>query len=145
MAARRRSVERSRGLRSRLSAGARRRAARGDVGSCARQGGPWMDGLPITQAVGSSVSEPVSSGTNGRGRTLVSGSGFQPSRRRALRTAVSLRPSRPAIQRLLLSLALRRRMVRSRPGISADRGGRVGGRPCGLARALSPPACRLCW
>jgi Gluconate 2-dehydrogenase subunit 3 len=121
------------------------RAARGDVGSCAREGGPWMGGLPITQAVGSSVAEPVSSGTNGRGRRLVSGSGFQPSRRRALRTAVSLRPSRPAIHRLLLSLTLRRRMVRSRSGISAGRGERVGGRPCGLASALSPPACRHCW
>ena len=51
------------------------------------------------------------SGSNGR---WGSGDGVQPSRRRLLRTCFSSSPSRPPIQRLLLPLALRRRMIRSR-------------------------------
>jgi len=65
--------------------------------------------------------------------------GFQPSRRRLLRTAFSLRPSRPAIQRLLISFALRRRMARSRSWSFLFTGERTTGRPLGRARALSPP------
>jgi hypothetical protein len=74
------------------------------------------------------------------------GPGFQPRRRRILRTAVSPRPSRPAIHRLLLSLAFKRRMVRSRSEIFADRGERAGGRAGGrasLGSHQSPQSPRL--
>jgi hypothetical protein len=143
MAARRRSMERSRGLGSMLFAvGAVRSGVRGEAGDGAAEGGTSRIGFPVTEAVIGSASAPPASNSKGRGRGLGSGPGFQPSRRRALRMAVSLSPSRPAIHRLLLSLALRRRMVRSRSGIFSGAGARAGGRPGSRARARSPPACK---
>jgi hypothetical protein len=108
---------------------------RGEAGDGAAEGGTSRIGFPVTEAVMVSASERLASNSKGRGRGLGSELGFQPSRRRALRMAVSLSPSRPAIHRLLLSLALRRRMVRSRAGIFSGAGARAGGRPGSRARA----------
>jgi hypothetical protein len=83
---------------------------------------PWTDRegwrrdflQPHRLAVAASTANCTCKLASGRKERLGSGPGFQPSRRRLLRTAFSLSPSRPAIQRLLISLALRRRMVQSR-------------------------------
>jgi hypothetical protein len=84
------------------------------------------------------VCEPAFDGKRRRG----SGQGFQPSRRRIFRTAFSLRPSRPAIHRLLIPLALRRRIVLSRSWFLLCPAELPEGRPSGRASALSPPAWR---
>src|SRR5260370_4712875 len=115
MAASRRSIERSKGLQSRLSAVAwGKSGARREAGDGAAEGRASIGVLRVREAVADIASEPPTCGRNGRERKLGSGPGFQPRRRRILRTAFSLRPSPPAIHRLLLSLALRRRMVPSR-------------------------------
>src|SRR5206468_4378058 len=124
-----------RGLASRLFAAA-------SVGCCDILSG----GCSVTQdeVLSNVLAETTASCTcepaSGRKERLASGPGFQPSRRRLLRTAFSLRPRRPAIQRLLISLALRRRLVRSRSWSFLRTGERTSGRPLGRARALSPPA-----
>ena len=74
-----------------------------------------------------------------------SGQGCQPSRRRLFRTAFSLRPIRPAIHRLLIPLALRRRMAWSRSWAFLCLEGLPEGRPSGRASALGPPALRRSW
>ncbi len=120
MAARRRSMDRSRGLASRLFAVA-------SLGSCG-----ILSGGCSVETTASCTCEPAS----GRKERLGSGPGFQPSRRRLLRTAFSLRPSRPAIQRLLISLALRRRWCGLAPGVSCLRENGLPAVPSG-ARARS--------
>src|SRR6266481_3627854 len=100
MAARSRSIERSRGLASRLFTGVSACLASLLDGVSSAAGRVSLSGLPETVLGG--AGETVS----GKKRRAGSGSGFQPSRRRPFRTAVSLRPSRPAIHRLLIPLAL---------------------------------------
>src|SRR5947208_2521377 len=137
-AARSRSVERSRGLGSRLRPGAGLasclRRLGSDVGAAG--GGIGLGNLfwPITDSGGEGV-------LGKRGR-VSGGAGFQPRRRRILRIVFSFRPSRPPIQRLLIPLALRRRMLWSR--VVMEGGGRelTVGRPDARAKSLSPPDCR---
>jgi hypothetical protein len=137
MAARRRSMDRSSGLASRLFAGEAACSCALLVGGCsAAEGGVSINLLAKT--VAGYACEPAFGGDGRRG----SGQGFQPSRRRIFRTAFSLRPSRPAIHRLLIPLALRRRIVLSRSWFPLCLAGLPEGRPSGRASALSPPTLR---
>src|SRR5436305_9644736 len=78
----------------------------------------------------------------GRRGRVSGGAGFQPRRRRILRIVFSFRPSRPPIQRLLIPLALRRRMLWSRVVMEGGGTELTTGRPGARAKSLSPPDCR---
>ncbi len=81
--------------------------------------------------------------TGGKRGRAASGAGCHPSRRRIFRIIISLSPSRPAIPRLLMPWALRRRIVRSRGlGLGSEPSA---GRPSGRTKALSPRECRRSW
>src|SRR3970040_1815370 len=140
IAARTRSVDRSSGSASRLFSAllGRGRVLLGE-GCCATEDEVPLDLSADTVAL--SVCKSAS-GSNGR---WGSGDGVQPSRRRLLRTCFSSSPSRPPIQRLLLPLALRRRMIRSRLWASLYAEELPEGRPFGRASAASPSDSRCLW
>src|SRR5438046_6967335 len=91
-------MDRSRGLASRLFAAVSLSSCGILAGVCSVTEGGVLSNV-VAETTANCTCEPAS----GRKERLGSELGFQPSLRRLLRTAFSLRPSRPAIQRLLIS------------------------------------------
>ena len=139
MAARSRSMERSRGSASRLftRVSACRAALLAGVSSAG--GGVSISGLPETVLGG--AGETVS----GKKRRAGSGSGFQPSRRRLFRTVVSLEAPPTSNPSIAHPFGLETKNGRVTGMDFLVSGSSVGGRPSRSHERLRPPTLKRSW